>query len=48
MYYCELCTNEVYYALSAVEKCIAKFGAVLCTMCRKKTKNGNMFGNVFN
>jgi len=45
LYYCEVCAKDVYYNLVAVEKCIAKFGTILCNVCRRRTKHGNRIEN---
>jgi len=45
LYYCELCAKNVYYNLVAVEKCIAKFGQILCKLCSRRTKHGNRIEN---
>ncbi len=42
LYYCDRCANEVAYTLKAVERCLEQFGIILCRVCTRKNKNGNL------
>jgi len=47
MYYCERCAEGVYYNLKQVEIVLKRFGIIMCRMCRRKNKNGNLNNAIY-